>query len=106
MRALYRVLLLNTIVGVTSLLGLSIIHACTVQQARAAKSAYDIGVELCELYYGKHTEMRTAMSAQDVCKLGEVVQPFVDHANQSDVTAGQRSTAALRSHRSTIKPIP
>lgn len=60
-----------------------------------AKSAYDIGVELCQLFYGQHAELRHAMSPADVCKIAEVVQPFVDHASKSGAEAGARSSAAL-----------
>lgn len=61
------------------------------------KSAYDIGVELCELYYQKHPEHN--FSPQDVCKIAEVVQPFVDHASRSEAEAGERSHAALAARR-------
>lgn len=77
---------------------------CTLPQI---KSAYDIGVDLCHLFYGKHAELRASLTPQDICKDAEVLQPFVDHASTSEQQAGSRSSAALSRRRAAaIAPTP
>lgn len=66
-------------------------------QLPAIKSAFDVGVEACELFYGQHAELRHSMTPQDVCKIAEVVQPFVDGVLAQQGPAGQKSVAALAS---------
>jgi hypothetical protein len=59
----------------------------------AVKSAYDIGVELCQLYYAKHPV--AAFSVEDICKIAEVNQPFVDSGVDAADRAGAKSRSAF-----------
>jgi hypothetical protein len=66
-----------------------------MQAGPTIKSGYDLGVELCQLYYTQHPELARALTPKDICQVAEAVQPFVDVVTSESPAAGQRSAAAI-----------
>lgn len=77
---------------VASPLALGLCAGCA--QLPQIKSAFDLGVELCQLYFAQHPV--TGFSVREVCAIAEVNQPFVDQIlSEQTAESGARGAAAL-----------